>query len=32
MLYIIQTSNDTIIINAKEKRSAQTIGKSTYTF
>ena len=32
MLYIIKTSGYTIIINAKEKGSAQTIGKSTYAF
>lgn len=32
MLYIIKTSDDTIIINAKEKKSAQAIGESTYTF
>ena len=31
MLHIAKSFDDAIIIYAKEKRTAQTIGKSTYT-
>ena len=31
MLHIIKSFDDTIILNAEEKRAAQAIGKSTYT-
>ena len=32
MLYIIETFDDAIIIYAKEKGTAQAIGKGTYAF
>ena len=32
MLHVIKSFDDAVIINAKENRTTQTIGKSTYAF